>query len=216
VIGMAGDPFGDPDRIFISVVSDQDLTPVAPTPAPVDSPEATDSDKEKQDVALEPIPELLAKESQEPTTEFNRTEIDEVSDIESRDKEQEKKKEEQEKSSASNPQVASSALTRRAALGSSLHDFESLLLAAIKQSVFFPREALKERRHGQVIVAFTIDKDRRLSSIEVTSSSGCKILDKAAVEIIRKASEKFPSLPASLNRDNLSYTVPIHFKEKKN
>ena len=65
------------------------------------------------------------------------------------------------------------------------------------------------------MVAFTISKDGQLSRVEVKTSSGCQTLDDAAVEIMRKASEKFPSLPASLDRESLDYTVPIRFKEKR-
>ena len=131
-----------------------------------------------------------------------------------RHRREKKKEKEQDKSSASNPQVASTLLMRRAALGQELRDFQSLLLAAIRRSTFFPKEALKEQRHGQVMVAFTINKEGQLSQVQVASSSGCQILDNAAVEIMRKASEKFPSFPASLNRESLGYTVPIRFKDK--
>jgi periplasmic protein TonB len=214
--GIAGDPFGDPDRVFISVVSDQDLTPVASTPAPVDSPESADSEKAKEEAVPEATPEVIAQETPESPTEFNRTTIEEIPDEESRIKEEQKKKEkEQDESSASNPQVASTLLMRRAALGNALRDFESLLLAAIRQATFFPQEALKEKRHGQVMVAFSIDKDRKLSRVEVVTPSGCQILDNAALEILRKAAEKFPSLPAFLDRECLDYTVPIRFKEKR-
>ncbi|MBI5251236.1 MAG: energy transducer TonB [Desulfomonile tiedjei] len=214
--GIAGDPFGDPDRVFISVVSDQDLTPVASTPAPVDSPEAVDSEKAKEEAVPEATPEVLAKETPDSPTEFNQTTIEEIPDAESQVKEQEKKKEkQQDESSASNPQVASTLLMRRAALGTELRDFQSLLLAAIRRATFFPQEALKDKRHGQVMVAFTISKDGQLSRVEVKTSSGSQTLDDAAVEIMRKASEKFPLFPASLSRETLDYTVPIRFKEKR-
>ena len=100
--GIAGDPFGDPDRVFISVVSDQDLTPVAPTPAPVDSPEAVDSEKSKEEAVPEATPEVLAKETPDSPTEFNQTTIEETPDAEAKNKEQERK----EKRSRTSPQQA--------------------------------------------------------------------------------------------------------------
>jgi protein TonB len=214
--GIAGDPFGDPDRVFVSVVSDQDLTAVAPTPAPVDSPAAVESEKAKEKSQPEESPEVLAKTVKETPADFNETVVEEPEDSEPRIAEPEKKQEpEKDESSASLPQVASTLHMRRAALGSAMRDFESLLLAVIRQSTYFPQEALKERRHGQVMVAFTIDKDRRLARVEVVGTSGCQILDDAALEIMRKASDKFPALPGFVNEEGVSYTLPIRFKEKR-
>jgi protein TonB len=213
--GVAGDPFGDPDRVFVSVISDQDLTAVAPTPAPFDSPAAVESEKPKEESQPEESPAVLTHDVTDSPAEFNETVVEEPTKVEPRITEPEKKQEpEQEESSLSNPQVASTLHMRRAALGSAMRDFESLLLAAIRQATFFPHEALKKKRHGQVTVAFTLDEDRKLARVAVIESSGSQVLDDAAVEIMRKASEKFPSLPAVLNRESLSYTVPIRFKEK--
>jgi len=216
ITGIAGDPYGDPDRVFVSVISDQDLIPVAATPSPEDSSATVASEKAKQESNPEASAEVLAREVPESRTEFSRTPVEATPDSESRIKEQEQKREtDQDESSASNPQVASTLHMRRAALGNELKDFQSLLLAAIRQATFFPQEALKERRYGEVKVAFTIAKDGKLARVEVVGPSGCQILDDAAVEILHRAAEKFPSLPASLNREGLNYTVPIRFKEKR-
>lgn len=216
MMGAAGDPFGDPDRVYVSVISDRDLTAVAPTPAPVDSPAAVESEKATEESRPEVNPEILAQTTKETPADFNETIVEEPPDNEPPIAEPEKKKEAQkEESSASLPQVASTLHMRRAALGNAMRDFESLLLAAIRQATFFPQEALKQRRHGQVMVAFTIDKDRKLAKVEVVGTSGCQILDNAAIEIMYKASDKFPSLPGSLDGKSLSYTLPIRFKEKR-
>jgi protein TonB len=51
--------------------------------------------------------------------------------------------------------------------------------------------------------------------VEVVGTSGCQILDDAALEIMRKASDKFPALPGFVNEEGVSYTLPIRFKEKR-
>jgi protein TonB len=51
--------------------------------------------------------------------------------------------------------------------------------------------------------------------VEVVGTSGCQILDDAALEIMRKASDKFPALPEFVNEEGVSYTLPIRFKEKR-
>jgi len=213
---IAGDPFGDPDRVFISVISDQDLNAVAPTPAPVDSPDAASAEKLKEKARPEASPELLARNVKDLPAECKEAVAEETPNPDSHVMESEKKLEhEQEESSASNPQVASTLQMRRAALGSELRDFESLLLAAIRQATFFPQEALKEKRYGQVTVAFTMDKDRKLTRVDVLVTSGCRVLDDAALEIVRKASERFPSLPAVATQESLTYNVPINFIERR-
>lgn len=214
---VAGVSDGDPDRVFVSVIADQDLIAVAPTPAPQDSLASAESKKEKEPEKPEERPEILAKE--EPVAPLEKAEkapeeepLKEVK----KDQEQEKQpKKDTEDSVASLPQVASSAQKRRAALGNELRDFQTLLLAAIRQATFFPKEALKERRHGEVVVAFTVRKDGKVSRLEVVGPSGCVHLDAAATEIVTKASAHFPSFPALIGCDSLDYTVPIMFKEKR-
>jgi TonB family protein len=63
---------------------------------------------------------------------------------------------------------------------------------------------------GQVIVGFTIDPAGRLKSHEVIKSSGIASVDKAALEMVEKAS--FPPPPEAL--DEL-YEVPLTFGSNK-
>jgi protein TonB len=213
---IAGDPFGDPDRVFVSVISDKDLHAVAPLPAPVDSLAATNAKKAKEEAKPEASPEVLTRSVQDSPAECREAVAEEVPNPDPRILQPEKKVErEQEESCASDPQVASTLQMRRAALGSELRDFQSLLLAAIRQATFFPQDALKEKRFGQVKVTFTMDKDRTLTMVEVVVTSGCQALDNAALEIVRRASEKFPPLPPALDRESLTYTVPINFIERR-
>ncbi|AFM28054.1 energy transducer TonB [Desulfomonile tiedjei] len=214
--GIAGALDGDPDRVFVCVVSDQDLTPIATTACESDSPAAIESEKIKEQVKPEDRPELLTKQASVAPLERGETDIQEDPNSKSLIAEEEKpRKKEQDDSSASKPQEASNRHMCRAALGKELRDFQSLMLAAIRQATFFPRDALKEKRHGEVMVSFTINRDGKITRVEVVGQSGCAALDDAAKEIIRKASEKFPAFPASVNQDSLAYTLPILFKEKR-
>jgi periplasmic protein TonB len=201
--GVAGSPEGDPDRVFVVLVSDQDVTPVAAAPSPASSPASKDVKPEKTEVPEVTEPEL-------------RTTINPDFHITDQEKEFEKAKErEKEKSSASLPQTASNAQMRLAGLGKDVHDFQSKVLAAIRQATFFPLKALKHRRHGEVTVAFVINRDGTVSSVEVMSSSTCAVLDSAACEIITKAAKTFPPFPASAREESLRYTVPIHFRQRR-
>lgn len=200
--GVAGSPEGDPDRVFVVLVSDQDVTPVAATPSPVSSPESKDMKPEE----TTEVPEVAEPEP--------RTTINPDFQITDQEKEFEKEKE-KEKSSASLPQIASNAQMRVAGLGKDVHDFQSKVIAAIRQATFFPLKALKHRRHGEVTVAFVINRDGTVSSVEVVSSSTCAALDGAAREIITKAAKTFPTFPASVREESLRYTVPIYFKPRR-
>jgi periplasmic protein TonB len=213
---VAGTADGDPDRVFVKVIADQDLIAVAATPAPEDSLASVDSKKEREPEKPEDRPDVLARE--EPIAPLQKTEKvpeeEPEKEVEKKPEQEKQPNKDKEDSVASLAQVASSAHMRRAALGNELRDFQTLLLAAIRQATFFPKEALKERRHGQVVVAFTISRDGKLSQLQVVGPSGCIHLDSAATEIVAKASASFPPFPPLADRDSLDYTVPIVFKEK--
>lgn len=216
---MAGTADGDPDRVFVLVVSEKDRIAVAATPSPVDSPESVQKEKEKpepEEPETQQRPELLTRE--EPDSPV-LTSDDLVQEIPPHEPEvvqpQEKPKEEQEESLASDPSVASDLHMRRSSLGQELRDFQSRLLAALRQSTFFPQKALKGKRHGEVTVAFAINRNGTVTSVRVVVSSGCKILDDAAQEIVRKASTSFPEFPACVREERLHYTVPIYFRKNR-
>ncbi len=213
---VAGVPDGDVDRVFVSVVADRDLTPVATTPAPEDSLASAECEKQNEPAKVEERPEVLVKEEPIAPMEINDKPVQEEKDPKHEVLRQEKQPDKkQDESVASTPQVASSAYMRRASWGNEMRDFQTLLLAAIRQATYFPKEALKERRHGEVVVAFTISRDGTLSAVRIVTPSGCIHLDNAATEIITKAAAKFPPFPSFVDRESLNYTVPILFKEKR-
>lgn len=226
--GVAGDPYGQADRTFVVVVSEEDFTPVASTPCDEDSSaskQADDKEKKQEEekekeVEKPPVeerekqedpPETIAREAVE-----NPTELTGVSDEVPEVVEQEKSHPfQRETSTLSTPKVASNPHMRATSLGEDIRDFQSKILAAIRHATFFPKKALKQKRHGQVVVSFTIQRDGSLTGVSVAQASDCVALDEAALEIIRKAAEKFPAFPTGVREESLEYTVPILFREKK-
>ncbi|MCA1960774.1 MAG: energy transducer TonB [Desulfomonile sp.] len=215
--GMVGSSDGDPDRVFVTVRSEEDFTPVVENPGAIDSPESSHAVKEEiKEIEPEERPDLLTREAPDGPVLAGEPSREAVPEVTPEVHEPEKKQlKEQEVSQTSLPQTASNPLMRRTALGRELHDFQSRVLAAIRQSTFFPLEAARARRFGQVTVAFTINRDGTLSAVRVVASSGCPELDDAAQEILRRASKIFPSFPAGSREEGLAYTVPIHFREKR-
>ncbi|MEY3360272.1 MAG: hypothetical protein RI923_1532, partial [Pseudomonadota bacterium] len=68
----------------------------------------------------------------------------------------------------------------------------------------YPQQALINRLSGQLILTVAIRRDGRIEGITVVKSSGNKVLDKAAVDIVR-LSEPFAALPETAENPNMLY-----------
>ncbi|NCT66800.1 MAG: energy transducer TonB [Rhodanobacteraceae bacterium] len=60
----------------------------------------------------------------------------------------------------------------------------------------YPDEARRRQLHGQLVLTVGLDRSGKVKSIDVIQSSGHKVLDDAAIRIVRLA-EPFPALPES-------------------
>ncbi len=112
------------------------------------------------------------------------------------------------------PSTANSQRRMLLSAGSEMVDFRTGVLSAIEQSVFFPRGALTKGLFGQSLVRFTICRDGSITGLCCVSSSGSNELDQAALQIIEKASRKFPPFPKHVAEESVSYVVPIVFKAR--
>jgi len=74
----------------------------------------------------------------------------------------------------------------------------------------YPAQARRRRAQGTVKVQFTIDRNGRLLSHRVVSSSGHRLLDQEAEAMLKRASP-MPAIPAALNRSRLTVTLPVNF-----
>lgn len=75
----------------------------------------------------------------------------------------------------------------------------------------YPAQARRQRAQGTVKVRFTIDRNGRLLSHQMVSSSGHRLLDQEAEAMLKRASP-MPTIPAALNRSRLTVTLPVNFK----
>lgn len=88
-------------------------------------------------------------------------------------------------------------------------DHNPILLAikhAIDKNLAYPRKARLMKQQGTAVVSFKY-KHKKLISKKLIKSSGSKLLDKAALDTIDKASISFP-----VSNDLLTITIPIEFK----
>ena len=77
----------------------------------------------------------------------------------------------------------------------------------------YPDAARRQKLHGDVLLTVTLDRDGKVMDIQVISSSGQELLDKAAERIVR-LSAPFPPLPQSGERvDELHITRTWQFQE---
>ncbi|EAI0804268.1 TPA: TonB family protein [Campylobacter jejuni] len=80
---------------------------------------------------------------------------------------------------------------------------------AIQQAQFYPRQAKKMRMQGTVKVEFLWKENKTLADLKIIESSGYDLLDKSALESIRKASLNFPYY-----NGDLRITLPIIYDFK--
>ncbi|MBI3592893.1 MAG: energy transducer TonB [Nitrospirae bacterium] len=76
----------------------------------------------------------------------------------------------------------------------------------IQKNIAYPHMARKRGLEGKVVVSFTVCADGEVQDITITESSSFEILDKSAVEAVRKASP-FPKPPLKA-----TLIIPVVYK----
>ncbi|ELH3499785.1 energy transducer TonB [Campylobacter upsaliensis] len=105
----------------------------------------------------------------------------------------------------SNESTKSSILSSKQSEESALNKIQE----AIQKAQIYPSIAQKKRMSGVVKVEFMWMSDKTLADLKIIQSSGYTLLDKSALESIRKASLNFPSYER-----NLKITLPISYEIK--
>jgi periplasmic protein TonB len=87
--------------------------------------------------------------------------------------------------------------------------FQKALLRHIEHYQSYPNAARRDRLQGIVQVLFAMRRDGTVLDIQIKASSGIVILDKEAVETIRRA-QPLPPIPAELP-GHLNILLPVAF-----
>jgi protein TonB len=82
------------------------------------------------------------------------------------------------------------------------------IVAQLQLHQYFPIEGCG--KDGQAKVAFRIDRTGKLMSSNIVSGTGFPALDKAALEIVRRA-QPFPPAPTEVADDDLKLVAPMIF-----
>lgn len=81
--------------------------------------------------------------------------------------------------------------------GQARTDYESVLLAHLRNYFFYPDQARARRLQGRVEVRLMLERDGRVLGAWVQTSSGEAVLDGAALELVRRA-QPMPAIPRAL------------------
>ncbi|BCU08017.1 TonB family protein [Allochromatium tepidum] len=88
--------------------------------------------------------------------------------------------------------------------------YHATLAAWLARHKRYPEPARRRQEQGVVRVTFSIDRQGRLLSHRIESSSGYPVLDQEVKAMLQRASP-MPPIPASLGLGTLTITVPISF-----
>jgi protein TonB len=80
----------------------------------------------------------------------------------------------------------------------------------VRQFFTYPPAALAVRKTGLVMVHFQVRRDGQIEKLEISRSSGDEGLDKAAMDMMRKA-QPLPPIPDRMHTDRVDGELPINF-----
>jgi len=80
----------------------------------------------------------------------------------------------------------------------------------IANAKYYPRIARRRGMEGRPIIAFTLDKQGRLTKVDLAETSGYQLLDRAALEAVRQGAP-YPEIPAPLKMNSFQFKLPISF-----
>ncbi len=89
-------------------------------------------------------------------------------------------------------------------------DYFALISAHLNRRKVYPVEARKARQQGVVTVRFTVDRAGAVSDVSIKRSSQHAILDAATLDLMQRVAP-LPRMPASMQRDRITVSLPIDY-----
>jgi protein TonB len=106
--------------------------------------------------------------------------------------------------------VASRGSAASAEGNAAVSNYPGKIVRKLRRALRYPTGAGSRRLRGVAEVRFVISSGGGVGGIQLVASSGSPILDKAALEAVRRAAP-FPPIPAEAGRSNWPFTVPLAF-----
>lgn len=88
--------------------------------------------------------------------------------------------------------------------------YKKAIHQAILEQRKYPRQAKRRRAEGIVVVFFELERDGTVSALRILESSGIKLLDKAALDAVRKVGA-FTPFPEDVDRETWQFEFPVTF-----
>ncbi len=88
--------------------------------------------------------------------------------------------------------------------------YAGLLKGWLQRHMRYPREAWLAGVQGTTVLRFSIDRDGKVMASSLERSSGHKLLDREAIQMVRRA-DPFPAIPYEIAGHELELRVPIVF-----
>ena len=89
-------------------------------------------------------------------------------------------------------------------------NYQGKIVRKLRRALRYPNAAGSRRLRGVAQVGFVISAVGGVGGIHLVASSGSPILDKAALEAVRRAAP-FPPIPVEAGRSSWPFTVPLAF-----
>ncbi len=89
-------------------------------------------------------------------------------------------------------------------------NYEERVLVWLKQHGAYPREAYRFRQEGTVLLKFAVNRTGKILYYDLVKSSGYHLLDRAVKRMMDRSSP-VPPIPPEINKDQIVFTVPVHF-----
>jgi protein TonB len=84
------------------------------------------------------------------------------------------------------------------------------VVGLLERNKRYPEAAQARNQHGSVELAFSLDRQGRLTASRIAKSSGSAALDEAALDLVRR-SRPFPPPPPEMSDAELNLNVPIRY-----
>lgn len=89
-------------------------------------------------------------------------------------------------------------------------DYFSMISAHLNRRKTYPTDAKKARQEGVVTVRFTVDRSGGVSGVSIRRSSGHDLLDSATLQLLQRVAP-LPKMPATMQRDSVTVSLPIDY-----
>lgn len=91
-----------------------------------------------------------------------------------------------------------------------LPQWQKQIVVILERNKRYPSEARSKRQQGVAKITFSMDRQGKVTSARLVTSSGSSALDQEALQLTQRA-QPFPPPPAVLPGTEVTVTVPIRF-----